>query len=414
MTRTKTQISKTTMGLIASSALLGSTSLGLIGCASPGHGKVTSEHLARAEQRMGDMRAATEWDMAHQQFMAGDLHKSLKTVENSIAMSNSVAKSHSLRGRILYELGQPDAAMQTFKRALAIDPEYVDAHYYIGVIHERFREYDRAMESYMTAARLDPGNPQYPLAASEMLIESGDLDRAEQVLLDRQSRFEHNAGFRQTLGHIAQMRGDDKLAVEYFSEARLLAPDDSSILEDLAIAQVGVERYADAEYTLGALLKGARPGERRDLEHMRAKCLMELDRPVEARSILLSLTKGIEGSSDIRAWFSLGQVAYKLGDMRRLKITAGRLIAMAPNRYEGYFLMAALQRQEGDLQGALSSLDKAASLTSEESSPMLFRGLVLRELGEQAMAARSFAEALRIDPANRDAELLLSAVLEDE
>ncbi|MCB9849062.1 MAG: tetratricopeptide repeat protein [Phycisphaeraceae bacterium] len=400
--------------LLALGALIAGTTIGLGGCASPGHGKVTSEHLAQAEQRMNDMRAATEWDMAQQQFLAGDLEKSLKTVDNSISMANSVAKSHSLRGRILYELGQPDAAFEAFRRALAIDPEFVDAHYFKGVIHERFREYDKAMQSYMTAAKLDETNPQYPLAAAEVCIETGRLDEAERILNDRQDRFEHNAGFRQTLGHIAQMRGNDRLAARFFGEARILAPEDHSILEDLSIAQVGAGMYAEASYSLGQLLKGKHAGDRRDLEHLQAKCFMEMDRPVEARSILLGLTEGVEGSTDIRAWFELGQCAYKLGDMRRVKITASRLIAMAPGGYEGYFLMAALHRHEGDLASALTALDKAASLTSEDASPMLFRGIVLSEMGRQSEAARSLAEALRLDPDNKDAEQLLALVVEQE
>ncbi len=401
--------------LIATTLMLAAgTILGTTGCASPGHGKVTTEHIAQAEQRMSDMRAATEWDMAQQQFLAGDLKKSLKTVDNSISMSNSVAKSHALRGRILYEMGQPDAANEAFKRAIAIDPEYVDAYYYIGIIHERYREYEESMAMFMTAASLDPSNPQFPLAAAEMQIEIGNLDQAESILLERQDRFEHNAGFRQTLGHIAQMRGDDALAATFFGEARILAPEDQSILEDLAIAQVGAQRFPEASYTLGQLLKDLHPGERRDLEHLQASCLMELDRPVEARAILLGLTKGVDGANDTRAWFGLGQAAYKLGDMNRVKITASRLIAMKPNSYEGYFLMAAWKRHNGDLNGALASLNKASSLTSDDSSPMLFRGLVLHELGQQDNAAKSFAEALRIDPANRDAEQLLAMVLEDK
>jgi len=413
MTRIHSRI-PASRALLFTAAALVAGAMGVTGCASPGHGKVTGEHLAKAEQRMNDMRAATEWDMAQQQFLAGDLRKSLKTVDKSISMVSSVAKSHTLRGRILLELGQPDAAFDAFQRALAIDPEHVEAHYYKGVVHERFRDQERAVDAFLTAAELDPTNPQYPLAAAELLMESGGFDRAEGVLLDRKSRFEHNAGFRQTLGHIAMMRGDDRLAAEHFNEAHLLAPDDDSIMEDLAIAQVGSGRFTEAEYTLGKLLKDSRPGDRRDLEHMWVRCLIELDRPVEARSILLGLTRGVEGGRDLRAWFDLGQVAYKLGDRHRLKIAAARLRAMAPNRYEGHFLMAAWQRLEGDLEGALTSLNRAASHATNESGPMLFRGLVLRDLGREVEAAQCFAEAARIDPTNRDAEMLLSSVIGDE
>src|SRR5689334_14733375 len=80
----------------------------LTGCA--GHGQYTQEGIKTAEERLAQMKSGTEWQMAQQQFLAGDLDKALKTVDSSIGLNPKVAKSHTLRGRILIEKGQLEAA----------------------------------------------------------------------------------------------------------------------------------------------------------------------------------------------------------------------------------------------------------------------------------------------------------------
>src|SRR5690606_22956811 len=153
----------------------------LSGCAT-GHGKYTTEGMYAAQERMATIKAGTEWDMARQQFLVGDLSKALKSIDRSISINDSVAKSHNLRGRILVELGQLEGAMESFKRALVIDPSFTEAHYYMGILHERYGEVDVALEKFQAAAALDPSNAQYTLAAAEMLIENRRLDAAAELL----------------------------------------------------------------------------------------------------------------------------------------------------------------------------------------------------------------------------------------
>ncbi len=389
------------------------SALGAGGCISPGHGKQTSKALADSQERMGQMKAATEWDMARQQFLAGDLGKALKTVDKAITLNNSVPKSHTLRGRILLELGQTEQAIESFQRSLAIDASYVEAHYYYGITLERFSQYANALEKYQTADTLDPANPQYPLAAAEMLIELDRVDEAEQFLAERRARFQHNAGFCQTLGHIARMRHDDAQAATLFEQARMLAPDDLGILEDLAVAQLAAGKATEAEYSLRTLLREPANADRRDLQHMHARCLIEMDRPVEARALLLRLTSDERGQGDVRAWFELGQVAFKLNDMARVKISANRLIAIAPQQHEGHYLMAAWQWKQGDMSAALASLDRAAASSTIDPAPVTLRGVVLQALGRNEEARRAFAEALRLDPADERARLRLAEATEE-
>ena len=386
----------------------------LNGCAG-GHGNYTTEGLNAAQQRMAVIKSGTQWDMARQQFLAGDLKKALKSVDNSIEINDSVTKAHTLRGRILMELGQLEAAGKEFHRALELDASFVDAHYYLAILHERFNEPEEALAEYQAAAALEPSDAQYLIAASEMLMDLGRLDEAEQLLESRSEDFQHNPGVHQTLGHLAMIRGDADKAVKLFDEARLLAPDDHSILEDLAVAQMQAEKFVEAEYTLRQLLKDPERADRRDLKRLRARCLVSLDRPVEAREILLSLTSDDDGRNDIDAWVDLGQVALMLGDRHRVQIAAARVVALAPTRFEGPLLAALWKRAKGDLPGALKSATRAVTLAaSSDPTPMVVRGAILREMGRLDEAEESFVKAIAIDPSDTRARSMLAAVGTDQ
>lgn len=382
--------------------------IGLAGC--QGHGKYTQDALDKAELRMSSIQAGTRWDLAHQQFLAGDLDKALKNVEASIELHDEVGQSHVLHGRVLMELGQLEHSLAAFDRAIEIDPSVADPHYYRGIVFERFSEYVDAHESYETAALLEPADPQYAIAAAEMLIQLDLLDKAEAALLERAVYHQHNAGVKQTLGHIALLRGDALTAVEYFREARLLADADTSVVEDLVTAQMLAGDWVEAEFNLRTLLDDEENAARRDLKQLQARCLIALERPVEARSILLGLSETPAGSSDASVWIDLGKVALALGDDRRVRICAAKATAIAPHRHEGFMLEAALAMRSGDHAQALEALDTASTLARTDPRPAMLRGVVLQQLGRHDEASESFADALRIAPEDERAHRLLANV----
>jgi Flp pilus assembly protein TadD len=376
------------------------------GCAG-GHGEYTAKHKAASQEKMDQMRSGTEFDMARQAFLAGDLDKALKRADNSIALNDGVTKSHVLKGRILLEMGDLDGARESLLKAEALDPKGVDPQYYLGLSFERSSDKAQALERYLKAAEFDPTSPQYAVAAAEMMIDQGQLDQAESYLSGRGQSFQHFAGVRQTLGHIAMIRGDAKSAVALFGEARLLAPEDKGIVEDLARAQMAAGKFAEAEFNINHLLKTPQGKARRDLQHMEAMCLMEVDRPVEAREILVKLTTGDEGANDLQAWIDLGQVSHRIKDFNRVKQAGARLVALAPTRSEGYVLKALWQRSQGDLSGALTNLDKGCELRGRDVSPVVFRAMVLEEMGRDAEARAAIAVALAANPSDQVVKNLL-------
>jgi tetratricopeptide (TPR) repeat protein len=372
------------------------------------HGAYTAEKQSLAKMKMEGLKAATEYKMAEQAFLAGDLPKALKHVDYSLTLNRNVARSQVLRGRVLAEMGNIEDAVECLKLAQGIEPRNVDAAYYQGTIAERINRNDEALAHYLAASEIDPSNPQYAIAAAEMMIELGEVDRAQSYLTTHSASFDHNAGIRQTLGHIAMMQGKAAEAAVLFNEARLLQPDDQAIIEDLIRAQIATRQYAEAEYNLNRLLTGKDNQNRRDLRHMRATCLMLLDRPVESRELLIKLTSDQEGASDVEAWAQLGQIAYMLREYPRVKQCANRLTAIAPNRPEGYVLKALSQRKAGDLSGARRSIQTAIQI-ERTSDNLVILGMIQQDMADTDGARLTFAEALRLNPKDSNASILLGA-----
>lgn len=401
----KTRFARRAAYTAATSALLTAALAG--GCG--GKGSYTKDYTSAAEQKVSVLKAGTEWQMAHQAFLAGDLEKALRKVDASLRMNDTVPKSHILRGRILMEQGDLGASLQALYTAETLDPNNPDAQYYLGIIHERLLEPETAADRFMRASELDGHNPQYAVAAAEMLIDLGRVDEAKAYLSDG-PMFEHDAGVQQALGHIAMIQGEPSVAVERFREATLLAPDDDAIAEDLVRAQVEVGRYADAERGLTRMLADPEHAQRRDLLHLHARCLVFLDEPVEARTIYQNLVSTDEGRNDAEAWSGLGNVAFMIGDERTLRRAASRLVVIAPGRPDGYQLWALIHRQAGEFRSALDSVDRALELFPNDSALHALRGLVLSDMNRPGQAAVAFTNAVSLDPTNQTYRMLLEMV----
>lgn len=378
----------------------------LVGCT--GHGKHTQAQLNLAQQRMAEMKSATEYQMGYQAYLAGDLDKALKHAQYSVELNPKIAKTHVLKGRILLEMSRINDAAAALREAQSIDIANVDSWYYLGVLAERIDRKDDALANYSKANELDVSNPQYAIAAAEMLIGLGRTDEAEAFLASRREHFQHSAGVRQTLGHIAMLKNDPAAAATLFGDARLLAPDDQSILEDLIRAQIATAQFGQAEANLARLLTSKDNKDRRDLLHMRARCLLQVERPVEARDILLALTKDAHGASDVEAWIALGQVSATLRDAPRLKLCAARVCALAPARPEGYVLRGISARLAKNYEAAEAGFVQAIKIDPSCENYVLL-GLVLQDQNKLEQARASFEAAVKANPADESATKLLAA-----
>ncbi len=356
--------------------------LALTAC-DPGHGKHTQALADESAENLRGIKSAAAFDAANQRFRAGDFEEALKLVRQSTALNPNVADAYLLEARILIEVGQPRKAFGAIERGRAIAPDDARFPYYLGTVYESVGQSEEALEQYKLAAGMDTGSPQYGLAASEMLIEMGRLDEAEAYVKQQIETFTFTAGLYQTRGHVALMREDHDLAVEMFASAVTLDPDEMSLREDLSRMLVIVGRYAEAELQLRRILEHRAYAARRDLRHLHVRCLLEIDQPVEARTILRQLIRDKNGR-DYEAWTRMVDVALILNDDAVLRDAASRMMALQPKRPDGYLALALWQHRQGDPAGAKRALQRCGEFAPDDPAVRQFLRMI--ELEQTAVS----------------------------
>ena len=107
--------------------------------------------------------------------------------------------------------------------------------------------------------------------------------------------------------------------------------------------------------------------------------------------------------SNIDAWIELGTVAWELEDFHRVAQCSLRVIALAPDRFEGYMLKGINERHHGKLDDAVTLFRQAADRSAGSALPHVLLGLTLEERGEIDGALAAYRAAVDIDPKNQEA-----------
>lgn len=406
-------------------SLLTTCSVLLIGCNGPT--KAGLEARAEARDRMGLVNAQISYDQAKRAFEVGQFQRALRDISHAIDRYPHASAYHLLHGRILLETHRLEAALDAFHRAMETaqpndddnqqhDPEQLaKAHYFSGIVFQRWSNFQEAHRRYLQAAELDPSNAQYLMAAAESMIALGDYESANDLIQPRLAYFEHNAAMRHLMGHIALLRGDAHYASQLFSQARLLNPDDIMLAEELARAQYAAGRYAHCVETLQQLKHMMPPSahqQRLDLIHLEARCLMHLERNRDARTLYMELSR--LSPADPEVWIELGALAWELGDFRRVAESAARVIALAPDRFEGYALRGIHARELDDLPTAEQALRQAAQRAPDNALPHLLLAQLLEQRHQYQDALALYGKVIRMFPSNREAIMLFSQLSQSD
>lgn len=393
------------------------------GCGGPT--KAGLEARAEARDRMGLVNAQLSYDQAKRAFEVGQFDRALREITHAIDRYPHVPSYHLLQGRILLETHRLEQALRAFDTAIETaeqrggmptpgENSQAQAHYFAGIVFQRWSNHEVAHQRYIEAANLDESNAQYLLAAAESMIALEMYDEAHDVIAPRLAYFEHNSAMRHLLGHIALLRGDATHAAHLLAQARLLNPDDPMLVEELAWAEFDAKQFAQCLESLQQLKAMTRigSGEKRiDLIHLEARCLMHLERFIDARNLYMELTR--LSPADPEVWIELGAVAWDLGDHRRVAESAVRVIALAPDRYEGYALRGIHAHSQDRIVEAEGYFREASQRAPNHALPHLLLAQALEQRGKYEDALMLYGRIISMFPNNREAYMLFTRLSEN-
>ena len=378
----------------------------IVGCNSPSKPEPSSH--ATAAQKWNVARAGVLGSLATEQYKGGNLDKARGTVDQAMTMDPQNAALRVLSAKIAIEQSQLDLAEKELRRAQLMDARNAEADYLCGMVYQRWQKADTAYNLYMTAASKAPTELAYTLAAAEMLVDMDRSDEALNMLMSKTEAFEHNAVIRDTVGQLLVGKGRYAEAIQMFRQASMLATDDDSIKEHMALALYFNKQYRESADVLVRLTADEKYKQRVDLYLALGECYANTGKQAEAKATYEAATQVSPGTAE--AWTGLARISLERNDTRRAETSLRKAISLDPAASEPQLLLGYLRVRQNRLSDALPLFKKASALNQSDTVSLCMIGYVYEKTGKSELAIQCYAKALKIRPGDELATKLLASL----
>ena len=128
------------------------------------------------------------------------------------------------RGVAALREGKTASAIEGLKAAVGLNPDSAEAHRALGTAYRFDDQYEASVEQLEAAIRLSARDERSWIALADVLSESGQQDRVEQVLREAIRAVPKSATARWRLGQLLQVLHHDQEALRMFEQAAASAP----------------------------------------------------------------------------------------------------------------------------------------------------------------------------------------------
>jgi Flp pilus assembly protein TadD len=312
-----------------------------------------------------------------------------------------VAPQHSMTleslGLLYLKKQRYPEAIEFFKKALEFGPSNAEAHLYLGVTYMDTHSPQLAEPELRTAVSLFPLNSNARNALGKLYMGEGRTGEAEEQFR-RSIEIEPNIMGYGSLGLIHWQRGDAKLAEQEWREALRLAPNDSSILNNLGLVCTKQGRYAEAVsfFHKAIELKPDDPSPHSNLAIAYEKTGQHGPAETEFRTALSLSPQKFETRN------RLGMLYLNAGRLEEAEEQFRLSLKTQPND-TGYCGLGEIYLRRGARGAAERAFHNAASLDPDNSQAHFKLGAIYLAEGRRTEALREYQAGLKTDPENRDA-----------
>lgn len=309
----------------------------------------------------------------------GDFDAAERLFKELLAAVPAQTDALHMLGVIACQRGDFPGAADLIGQAIAADPRHAAYHSDRGYALQLLGRFEEALEHYDRALSLDPGLAITHLNRGDVLTElnrpaaAGDSYGIAETILRGQST---DAESLYRLGVLERRKGNLAEAVELFSQAMAIRPEQPSWHLELGLALQELRRYDEA--------------------------LMSFDRALSIDPLLLvaQLNRG-------HILRTLGNPSAALESDR----LAAAMLAVQPENPESLHILGAIEFRRKRCREALSLFDRSLALDPGSPPCLSDRGLALQELRRYEEALESYEAALRLDPGQAITQLNRGNVL---
>ena len=270
------------------------------------------------------------------------------------------AGAHYNLGIALYDFGQLEDAVASYRQALKINPGYAEAHGNLGIALKDFGQPEEAVASFRHALKINPNLADAHNNLGSVLKDLGQLEEAvssyRRALAIQPDFFGAHSNLGNTLRDLRQL--DE--AVSSYRRALAIQPDD-----------------AEVQVNLGAALRR----------------LGQLDDAVSIYRRALEIKPDF---AEVHG--NLGAALLDLGQLDAAVASCRRALEIKPDLAEAHSNLGLALKDLGQFDGAVASYRRALEIKPDFAVAQNNLGSALKDLGQFEGAMESFRRALEIKP----------------
>ena len=250
------------------------------------------------------------------------------------------ALSHD--GVTAMELGQWDRARAVLDEAVTTRPTDADARRHLSEALWQSGSPTKAAAHMEAAVKIDPRHTPTVVRAGEMLLDIGDIDRADERAQQAIALDSTLAGGWALRGRVARQRGSSKRALADLQQALRYSPHQTDVLLQIAEVQYELGRPQRCLSTLHRLLDIYPPGqEPQQALWLEGLAYGAMDRHEDSITSLVAASQ--RGSAPADLLFQLATAEQAAGHNASAANTVRRVLAIDASHEPGKLLLAQLQ-----------------------------------------------------------------------
>ncbi|NBB76778.1 MAG: tetratricopeptide repeat protein, partial [Bacteroidetes bacterium] len=172
---------------------------------------------------------------------------SLAHLKNAAAINPDSARTYQVMSSTYFELEQPEMAIETYERAMSmLNPPAREDYEYLGSLYLFANEFEKAISISQEARELYPDDPVFVQFLADAYIQSGETERAIEIVEGLIEQDPENAQYHRVLGTQIYQQVEDlsnELTTLYEEHFELRQAARNQRGEELEETQAKLENY---------------------------------------------------------------------------------------------------------------------------------------------------------------------------
>jgi tetratricopeptide (TPR) repeat protein len=295
-------------------------------------------------------------------------------LETAIRLDRNLAKAHNQLGIWHMKDNEKAKAEDDFKAAISVDSHFAEAKNNLGAFYAWSGKGLQAIDLFRLAIQERQNYAPAHVNLGFVLAGEGKYAEAEKEIRNALHSSPKSVSAYNALGMIAAKRGRGEEAIEILQKVLQVQPDSA-----FAHLNLGAALAADGFDLPGALNQFSEA--------------IRLD------------------SKSAAAHYSEGRVLYELDRFEESRVELDMACRLQPDYAEALYLLAQVEKKNGDVQRSVELLDRLVTLEPSNSDAQLLMGRNLLILGNMDEAIHHMQIAVGASPNNEDALYSLAQAL---